>query len=418
MIRLPILKPKRSSLLDGTTPIVALDIGTETVKSILFTMGEYGVSVNKISRIQQQQHAMRSGIITNLDTVLENCKLAINQLVTNLKPEEYPKKVIMGIAGEYIQGVSIVVNYEREERFEKEVTKKEQDRIIYEVKSQIAISGKEDLGIRTGLKNDDIEILHITPTGMEIGGMPVNTLVGYKGREVKLNFYASFAPKTYTEALRKVASSLNFEVLGIVSQPFAVARAHSGGRNTNFSAIFIDIGGGTTDIAVVKHGNVAETQMFAFGGRAFTKELARLSDADFRHAEQRKIKYSNKELPKEVSRQVQKTMYSTATLWMRTLKVALESCEEVGPLPTQIYLCGGGALLPDIKQSLMEFPWKKYLPIAVVPKIDMFTPNLLGSIVDNSGELQNLYDITPASLAKFVYDMEIDRQVKDLNWEV
>lgn len=135
--------------------------------------------------------------------------------------------------------------------------------------------------------------------------MPVNTLVGYTGRDVRLNFYASFAPKTYIEALRKVASTLNFEVLGIVSQPFAVARAHSGGENSNFSSIFIDVGGGTTDIAVVKNGNIAETQMFAFGGRAFTKELAKLTDTDFRHAEQRKIKYSNKELPKEVSRQVQ-----------------------------------------------------------------------------------------------------------------
>ena len=137
MIKLPGIKSKRASLLDGTTPIVALDIGTETVKSLLFTMGEYGVTVSRVSRIQQQQHAMRSGIITNLDTVLENCRLSINQLVTNLKPEEYPKKVIMGIAGEYIQGVSIVVNYEREEHFEKEVTKKEQDKILSEVKSQI-----------------------------------------------------------------------------------------------------------------------------------------------------------------------------------------------------------------------------------------------------------------------------------------
>lgn len=418
MIKLPISKSTKKSLLDGVTPIVALDIGTENVKSLLFTIGEYGVSVNRISRIQQQPHAMKSGIITNLDTVLENSKLAINQLLSNLKVEEYPKKVIMGIAGEYIQGVSIVVNYEREENFEKEVSQKEQDKIIGLVKSQIAENGKEDLSLRTGLKNEDIEILHITPTGLEIGGMPVNTLVGYKGKDVKLNFYASFAPKTYTEALRKVASNLNLDVLGIVSQPFAVARAHAGGDSANFSAIFVDVGGGTTDVAIVKNGNVAETQMFAFGGRVFTKELAKLTDSDFRHAELRKIKYSEKDLPKEILRQVQRTMYPVAGLWMRTLKVALENCEDIGPLPTQIYLCGGGSLLPDIKQALMEFPWKKYLPIAVVPKIDMFTPNLLGSVIDNSGDLQNLYDITPASLAKFLYDMELDKKKKNINWEV
>lgn len=417
MIKLPFIS-SRENLLDGKKQIVALDIGTETVKSVLFTINEEGVSINKISRIQQQQHAMRSGIITNLDTVLENCKLSIEELVSNLKEEEYPKKVILGIAGEYIQGVSIVVNYQREENFEKEVNKREQDKIISQIRSQIIVDGKGDLSQRTGLKNDDIEILHITPTGLEIGGLPVNTLVGYKGRDVKLHFYASFAPKTYTEALRKLSNTLGLEVLGIVSQPFAVARAHSAGENKNFSAIFLDIGGGTTDVAVVQNGNISETQMFAFGGRVFTKELAKLTDSDLRHAEQRKIKYSEKELPKEVSRQVQKAMYSTANLWIRTLKVALESCEDIDVLPSQIYLCGGGALLPEIKEVMLEFPWKKYLPFTVVPKIDMFTPNLLGSIKDNSGELQNIYDITPASLAKFVYDMEIDRTKYDINWEV
>ena len=416
MINLPFKKSK-VNLLDGKKSIVALDIGTESVKSILFTIDQSGVSVNRVSRIQQQPHAMRSGIITNLDTVLENCSLSIDELLNNLKEDEYPRHVITGIAGEYIQGVSIVVNYQREENFDKEVTKKEQDKIIAQIKSQIAADGKGDLSQRTGLRGEDIEILHITPTGLEIGGMPVNTLVGYKGQDVRLHFYASFAPKTYTEALRKVANNLNFNVLGIVSQPFAVARAHSAGENSNFSAIFIDIGGGTTDVAIVKDGNIAETQMFAFGGRVFTKELAKLTDSDFRHAEQRKIKYSNKELPREVSRQVQKVMYSTANLWMRTLKVALASCEDIDILPSQIYLCGGGALLPDIKEAMLEFPWKKDLPFTVVPKIEMFTPDFLGAVTDNSGKLENVYDITPASLAKFVYDMEIDKAKFDINWD-
>ena len=416
MIKLP-FKISKVNLLDGKNSVVALDIGTESVKSLLFTMDDGGVYVNRVSRILQQQHAMRSGIITNLDTVLENCNLLIGELLSSLKEEDYPKSVIMGIAGEYIQGVSIIVNYQREENHEKEVTKKEQEKIIAQIKSQIVADGKGDLSQRTGLRNEDIEILHITPTGLEIGGMPVNTLIGYKGRDVRLHFYASFAPKTYTEALRKVANTLNLGVLGIVSQPFAVARAHSGVENPSFSAIFIDIGGGTTDVAIVKDGNIAETQMFAFGGRVFTKELAKLTDIDFRHAEIRKIKYSNKELTKEISRQVQKIMYSTGNLWMRTLKVALESCEDVDVLPSQIYLCGGGALLPDIKEVMLEFPWKKYLPFTVVPRIEMFTPNQLRGVRDNSGELQNVYDITPASLAKFVYDMEIDKKKYDINWD-
>jgi cell division ATPase FtsA len=80
MIKLPFTKSK-INLLDGKNSVVALDIGTETVKRLLFTMDEGGVYINRVSRIQQQQHAMRSGIITNLDTVLENCRLSITELL-------------------------------------------------------------------------------------------------------------------------------------------------------------------------------------------------------------------------------------------------------------------------------------------------------------------------------------------------
>ncbi|KKP75954.1 MAG: cell division protein (septum formation) [candidate division WS6 bacterium GW2011_GWF1_35_23] len=361
------------------------------------------LDIKKISRIDQQQNAMNKGIITNLDTVLDNCRLSISELTSKLATEEFPKNVVMGIAGEYIQGVSIIVNYQREENFDKEVTPKEQ------AKSKIETNGKEDLGQRTGLRNEDIDILHITPTGLEIGGMPVDSLVGYKGREVKLHFYASFAPKTYTEALRKVAQELNLEVTGIVSQPFSVARAFSGSSNRDFSAIFIDIGGGTTDIAVVDRGNVVETKMFAFGGRTFTKEIAKVLEIDFRHAEQRKIKYSEKELTRELSNTIQKIVYPVSKLWMKTLKTALASCDDIDSFPPQIYLCGGGSLLPEIKGAMLEFPWKKFLPFTVVPRIEFFKPDRLDKIVDNSGELKHVFDITPASLTKFAYDLEISK---------
>ncbi len=405
MINLPFLKFNSKTELNPKDNIVALDIGTETLKSVLFSVDEFGVNISKVSRVEQQQHAMKSGIITNLDTVLTNCRLSMTSLTDRLSPEEYPKHIVMGIAGEYIQGVSIVVNYQREENFDEEVTKKEQERIFSQIEAKIETSGKEDLGQRIGLVNEDIEILHLTRTGTEIGGMPVDTLVGYKGKDVKLNYYASFAPKTYVESLRKVAAELELNVLGIVSQPFAVARAFAGSSNRDFSAIFIDIGGGTTDIAVVEKGNVIETKMFAFGGRTFTKEIAKVLNLEYRIAEQRKIKYAKKDLNKELSKEVQKIVYPVARLWMRTLKTAFSLCEDVTSFPTQIYLCGGGSLLPEIKEVMLEFPWKKGLPFAVVPRIEFFTPEKLDSITDESKDLRNVFDITPASLAKFVYDI-------------
>lgn len=405
MLNLPFFRKPTSISIKDNENIVALDIGTEQLKTILFSINNLGVDIKKMSRIEQQQHAMRSGIITNLDTVLENCRLSISSITQRLTPEQMPKNVVMGIAGEYIQGVSIVVNYQRDENYEKEVTEKEQRKIIAQIESKIETNGKADLSQRIGLTNEDIEILHITKTGLEIGGMPVDSLIGYKGRDVKLNYYASFAPKTYVEALRKVASELEMNVIGIVAQPFAVARAYAGSSNRDFSAIFIDVGGGTTDIAVVEKGSVIETKMFAFGGRTFTKEISKTLNLEYRYAEQRKLKYSKKELNRELAREVQKIVYPVAKLWLKTLKSALDYCDDIDSFPTQIYLCGGGALLPEIREVMIEFPWKKFSRFPVVPKIDYFTPDKLENITDSSGELKHIFDITPASLTKFVYDI-------------
>lgn len=411
MFNLPFLKCNSKIILNPKDNIVALDIGTELLKGVLFNVNKLGINISRVSRVEQQQHAMKSGIITNLDTVLANCRLTMSSLTDRLNPEEYPKHIVMGIAGEYIQGVSIVVNYQREENFDDEVTEKEEERILAQIEGKIETSGKEDLGQRIGLVNEDIEILHLTRTGTEIGGMPVDSLVGYKGKDVKLNYYASFAPKTYVESLRSVARELELNVLGIVSQPFAVARAFAGSSNRDFSAIFIDVGGGTTDIAIVEKGNIIETKMFAFGGRTFTKEISKILNLEYRVAEQRKIKYAKKDLNKELSREVQKIVYPVARLWMRTLKTAFSLCDDVSSFPTQIYLCGGGSLLPEIKEVMLEFPWKKSLPFAVVPKIEFFTPEKLDRITDSSKDLRNVFDITPASLAKFIYDIN----KKDLN---
>lgn len=402
MFKLPFIQTKEKIKLPQSA--VAIDIGTEVLKTVLFEINEHGVVIKRVSRITQQQSAMNKGIITNLNTVLENCRLSLREIAQDIPEEQLPKNVVMGIAGEYIQGVSIVVNYEREENFDKEVDEKEQRSIISRVNNQIQMSGKDDLALRTGLTQDDIEILHLTVTGMEIGGMTVDSLVGLKGRSVKLFFYASFAPRTYIEALRGISKSLNLNLIGVVSQPFAIARGFAGARAKDFNGIFIDIGGGTTDIAIVEKGSVSDTQMFAFGGRVFTKEIARAINIDYRHSELRKIKYTEGELEKSLHNQVKRIVYPTAQIWMRSLKAAFEMNKEATCFPPKIYLCGGGAQLPEIKEVLMEFPWSKLLPFASVPKITLFTPAKMDRIVDESGDLNHIYDVTPAALTLFAWD--------------
>lgn len=390
------------------TNSIALDIGTEYLKAVLFSNKKDELTVKKLSRIQQQQKAMNKGMIINLSTVLENCNLAIKELVDGLPEDQMPKNIVMGMAGEYIQGASVIVNYDREKEGAEAITEKEQERIVTQIRDQIIQTGKQDLSKRIGVSVNDIEVLHVTITGVEIGGLQVDSLVGFTGHSVKLYFYASFAPKTFVDSLKTLANSLNYSLKAVVAQPFAVARAYIGARNKGFSGIFIDVGGGTTDIAIVINGNVIDTSMFAFGGRVWTKEIALNMNLDYRYAENRKIKYSDKLLDRDLTQKVKKITWGISQLWMESLASALELTEDVDLFPSQIYLCGGGALLPDIKNIMLEYPWTKLLKFNSVPQINLFLPNRLEGVIDQTGVATNSFDITPISLAKFLGDKEFN----------
>ena len=91
---------------------IALDIGTEVLKALLFSVEETHVDILSVSRINQQEPAMNKGNIRNLDLVLSNCRLALNQLFDNVDDRNRPDQIVLGLAGEYIQGISITVNYE------------------------------------------------------------------------------------------------------------------------------------------------------------------------------------------------------------------------------------------------------------------------------------------------------------------
>jgi cell division protein FtsA len=403
-MKLPFLsdRPEKPTFDEG--PMIAVDIGTEILKTLLFRCDAVGVHILDSSRIFQQQHAMRSGVIRSLETVIENCRLGMNDVTKGLEPEEMPKNIMMGIAGELIHGVSVEVNYDREDNAAKEVDEKEQENILTKVKENIHENGKMELANRYGMDPEDIEVLHITITGIEIGGMSVESLKGFTGKRVRLNFYASFAPRTYLEALKKVAESMELELAGIVSQPFAMARVVSGASEKNFNGIFIDVGGGTTDIALVQKGNVSDTQIFSFGGRVFTKRIGRKMNLDYRHAEARKIKYAEGGLDSKIAMEVRRAIRDDLSVWVEGLEVALGSMEDVEQFPPFMYLCGGGALLPDLRKALIEYPWTKKLPFPRYPKVLLVTPEKLDMVHDKHQHLKDAMDITPAGLARFAWD--------------
>ncbi len=235
--------------------------------------------------------------------------------------------------------------------------------------------------------------------------------VGFQGRDVSIAVFNAYAPMIHLGALQKIADELNLDLLSIAAEPYAVARSMGIEDVLDFNAVFIDIGGGTTDIAVVRNGGLEGTKMFALGGRAFTKRLAQELGVSFEEAEILKIKYAEGKLGKDVSAKIEKILEDDCGVWLSGVELALSEFAEADLLPSRFFLCGGGSGLPGIKKALLGPRWSRGFPFAKTPQVSFLQPSDIINIIDETGELRDPQDITPMGLANLALDFAGEEKV-------
>jgi len=381
----------------SSNSLLALDVGTTCVKALVFKIENGNIVVLGYGKASQQGEAMKGAMIVNLTSVIETCDLAVGDAVKDMTTN-LPSKVILGIAGELVRGVPIMAKYEREDPDEK-INQKEIEKVFEKIKKNAFTDVKNEIADETGLLPDQIEELNSTVNDTYIDGFRVVNPLNYQGKDVSFRVFSTFAPQIHVNSLKSIASALGFEIIDIIVEPYAVSRALKGSTSEKFSGVFIDIGGGTTDIAVVEKGGILGTKMFAFGGKVFTKRLEKFLKTDFNSAEEYKLKYSEKELSDKQTTELDELFEKDASIWVEGVRYALSEFEDMEVCPSKFYLCGGGALLPQIKKVLMEYPWLQVLKFEKFPDIEFITPDMLKNIVDPNSYLTNIKDIAPTALA-------------------
>ncbi|MBD3299771.1 MAG: hypothetical protein GF347_00275, partial [Candidatus Moranbacteria bacterium] len=168
---------------------------------------------------------------------------------------------------------------------------------------------------------------------------------------------------------------------------------------------FIDVGGGTTDVAVVREGGIEGAKMFALGGRAFTKRISGELGMSFEEAEKIKISYSNKKISLNMARKVEQILKNDCEVWLSGIELSLSEFSASDLLPSRILLCGGGSQLPGIKRALEGRNWLKNLPFAKKPVVSFIQPRDVVNIVDTTNQLQGIADVTPMGLANLTLDL-------------
>lgn len=383
----------------GERYVVALDVGTENVKALIGKINsDNSIEVVGVGRAHQQLSDMQAGAIADIAAVVQNCNNAL------AKAEEQSgvsvRTAVLGIAGELVKGSTITVPCRRKDA-EVEIDVYEMEQIIGLAQERASEKAKENLALELGNAQLDVRLVNSALVSITIDGYPVTNPIGFKGRDVVIQLYTAFAPMIHIAALERTAKELDLDLLAVAAEPFAVARSVIGDNtNATMSAILMDVGGGTTDIAVVNEGGVQGTKMFGIGGRAFTRSIERDLTTDFDMAEKLKVNIDSGALPAKQRQAVQASLDKTSDVWVSGVELALSEFTELDNLPNRILLCGGGASLKGLHQTLKETNWYGELPFARKPTVAFVKPDQIVGISDLTGDVTDHTFVTAMGLLR------------------
>jgi cell division protein FtsA len=394
----------RAKAKKGDQYLVALDIGTEFVKALVGKINTHDSSVEIIGvgRAHQGLNDMQAGAIADIAAVVDNCDKALNQ--AEERAGVSVRTAIIGIAGELVKGTTTTVRVAR-----REVTKPldivEMEKIINLVQQRAQEKAKQQLAWELGGKEVEVRLVNSALVSIEIDGYPVTNPIGFQGKDVVVQLYTAFAPLIHIGALEKTAQELDLDLLAVAAEPFAVSRAVIGNNpNQNLSAILMDVGGGTTDMAVITDGGVQGTKMFGIGGRAYTHAVERDLSVTFKQAEELKVGLSTNRVQASHRPAIEAALGKTADVWIGGIELALSEFTKLDHLPHRMFLCGGGSSLDLLMDKLEDTDWYKALPFTRKPSVHHIQPGQVSGITDSTGKVNDHTFITAMGLLRVGMD--------------
>lgn len=393
---------KKTSNSGGRELISSIDVGTEYVKALIAEVKGDNLEIIGVGRKRQQLGDMNSGAIADIAGVVQNCEAALAEAEDQAGVEA--KRVVIGMAGELVKGVTNTIRYRRPHP-DKVLDTAEMEFIIEKVQERAQGKAQRQIALETGNQDVEVKLVNSALVSIHIDGYRVSNPIGFQGKDVAVQIYTAFAPMVHIGALEKVADELALELVAVAAEPFAVSRSVLGtDADSTFTAILADVGGGTTDIAVVNDGGVEGTKMFGIGGRSFTRTIASDMELSYADAEKLKVNLANENIKPTVREKAEKAIDKTLEVWISGVELALSEFDSVDHLPNRILLCGGGASLEKLVDILGTDEWHQDLPFTKRPHIQHIKPSDVAGIIDTTGEVTDHTMVTAMGLLRVGYD--------------
>jgi cell division protein FtsA len=338
---------------------VGLDIGTTKIVAIIGKENEYGkIEILGIGR--SKSLGVHRGVVNNITQTIKSIQQAVEQAEANsgLKISS----VVVGIAGQHIRSLQHS-DYITRPDSEEVINEDDLDKLCNQVYKLVMLPGEE--------------IIHVLPQEYKVDGQAeIKQPIGMYGGRLEANFHVVVGQVSSIKNVGRCIKSAGLDLGSITLEPLASANAVLSQEEKEAGVALIDIGGGTTDLAIFKDGIIRHTAVIPFGGGVITEDIKEGCSIIEKQAELLKIKFGsawpgeNKDNeivsipglrgrePKEITlKNLSKIIHARVVEIVEQVYVEIKNYgheEQKKKLIAGIVLTGGGAQLKHLKQ-LVEY---------------------------------------------------------------
>jgi len=338
---------------------IGLDIGTTKIVAMIGVINEYD-KLKIIGVGKSKSLGVHRGVVNNISQTIQSIQSAINEAENN--SNEKIDKVIVGIAGQHIRSLQHS-DYITRENSDEVIDIQDIEKVINQVYKLVMMPGEE--------------IIHVLPQEFKIDGQSeIKEPVGMFGGRLEANFHVVVGQVSSIKNIARCVKSSGIDFDGITLEPLASADAVLSIEEKEAGVALIDIGGGTTDLAIFKDGIIRHTSVIPFGGNIITDDIKEGCSIIEKQAELLKIKFGsawpgeNKDNeivsipglrgrdPKEISlKNLSKIIHARVVEIIEQVYMEIKNYgheDQKKKLIAGVVLTGGGSQLKHLKQ-LVEY---------------------------------------------------------------
>ena len=345
--------------MEQTKYSVGLDIGTTKIVAIIGKENEYG-KIEILGIGKSKSLGVHRGVVNNITQTIQSIQQAVEEAESSsgLKIGS----VVVGIAGQHIRSLQHS-DYITRRNSEEVINDEDLDMLCNQVYKLIMLPGEE--------------IIHVLPQEYKVDGQAeIKQPIGMYGGRLEANFHVVVGQVTSIKNVGRCIKSAGLDLGNITLEPLASSDAVLSQEEKEAGVALIDIGGGTTDLAIFKDGIIRHTAVIPFGGGVITEDIKEGCSIIEKQAELLKMKFGsawpgeNKDNeivsipglrgrePKEITlKNLSKIIHARVVEIIEQVYVEIKNYghdEQKKKLIAGIVLTGGGSQLKHLKQ-LVEY---------------------------------------------------------------